>query len=150
MRSQDIPPFDRDIREDEIFTFVVQPGDVGERENPERCVFARCAKRTMRTDEAWFGLSCGRVRLGHEIVRFGYSPKLYDAIHQFERIGTLPAGVYQVALMRASETRAGKAAKNARLSKNRDGSKPQNGKRRAWHAPRGWGRGDGADMGVVV
>lgn len=143
MHTATMPQFDRDIAEDEIFTFVVQPDDTGNRADPERCVFARCAKRTMRTDEAWFGLCVGYVRLGSEVVRFGYTPKLYAAIHAFDNNEPIPPGVYQVKPPRPSERREGKAVKNRRRS-NRDGSRPETAQRRAWHAPRGWGRGDGA------
>jgi hypothetical protein len=141
MSASTAPQFDRDIDPEEIFTFVVQPGDLGDRADPERCVFARCAKRTMRTDAAWFGLSVGYVQLGDEIVRFGYTAKLYDAIHQFDDEGRMSAGVYQVAPVRPSVKRETKAERNKRYRGERDGTRPKAGQRSTWHAPRGWGRG---------
>jgi hypothetical protein len=143
-----MPQFDRDIREDEVFTFVIQPGDVGDRKDPERCIFARCAKRTMRTPEAWFGLCVGYVRLGDEIVRFNYTKKLYDAIHEFDKPGGVMApGVYQVKAPRPSTQREAKTEMNRRYN-SRNGKNPKAGERRAWHAPRGWGRGvDPGELG---
>ena len=136
-----MPQFDRDLTDpDECFTFVVLDGDPGDRNDPERCVFARCAKRLLRTDEVWFGLTVGYCRMGDEIVRFGYTPKLATAIRNFEAGVAIPAGMYKVAPIRRSEQRAAKTERNRRYN-TRDGSRPQSGKRRAWHAPRGWGRG---------
>lgn len=145
------PPFDRDGRPGEDFSLVVKDGDPGDRKNPERCVFARCAKRALRTDNAWFGNTVAYVGLptgpngAEEIVRFLYAPKTEKALKAFDEPGgTLPPGIYKVVPPRPSQTIAGRHRRNARNPKRVIG-KPgsQAGKRRpsAWHAPRGWGQG---------
>lgn len=141
MRSARMPQFDRDLTDpDEVFTFVVASGDPGDRKDPERCVFARCAKRTMRTDRAWFGLTVGYAELNGEIVRFGYTPKLAKAIRGFDDGTPVAPGVYMVAPIKPSATRTAKTERNKKYN-TRNGMRPQAGRRRAWHAPRGWGRG---------
>lgn len=148
MKTSSMPHFDRDIRDDELFSFIVQPGDIGDREDPEHCVFARCAKRHMRSDESWFGLCVGIIRIGDEMVRFEYTRKLYDAIHEFERTGVMKAGVYWTKTVRPSYRREARHAENRGEA---NGSRPASGKRLAWYAPRGWGRAaEPVRTGIVV
>ena len=140
MQPANMPPFDRDITEDEEFTFYVKAEDIGNRCDPEHCVFARCAKMTLRTKEAWFGLTVGYARIDGKIVRFAYRAKLGAAIHGYDAGKPIPPGVYKVRRPPPSMRREGKAIRNRRRA-NRDGSRPETGVRRVWHAPRGWGRG---------
>lgn len=139
-----VPQFDRDARPGEDFTFLIKAEDIGNRDDPEHCIFARCAKRTMRTGEAWFGRSTAYIRVGDEIVRFLYPPKTQAAIRTFDDTGEMQAGPYRVSVPRASQTVVGRRERNAtnpRRKARKPGSQAHARPRGAWHAPRGWGRG---------
>lgn len=144
-----VPQFDRDLRPNESFSFPVHAEDVGDRNDPERCILARCAKRTMRTDNAWFGRSRAYLQIGDDIVRCGYDTKTKRAIGGFDDGAEMAPDVYRCVPLPASETGRGKQEKNARhRSATRKYTKSAKwqaangkGKRGTWHAPRGWGRG---------
>jgi len=140
---------DRDAEPGEDTSFVIKDGDIGERDDPEKCIFARCAKQHMRADHAWFGKSIAYLELpkrggGTEVVRFHYSAATAKAIAEFDRTGEIEPGIYQLRAVRPSQTIDGRHKRNSRNPQRttlEPGSRPATAEQHIWHAPRGWGRG---------
>jgi hypothetical protein len=143
-RFGSMPRFDRDARPGEEFPFVVTASDIGERDDPEHCVFARCAKRVMHSDNAWFGRSTAYIEINGEVVRFLYTPAMASAIRDFDDTGKMKPGTYRVLVPRPSQridTKRERHRLNPKREVAKPGSKANARERGAWHAPRGWGRG---------